>query len=128
MSEPLERPVGLAPAEAWMWSLVEEKAADLTAADRAALRMLCKWWQQMVRCELAMEAADPAEHPGAYKVKVTNYAIATDKVLLAMARFGLTPLDREKLKGGRPDPVETKVPTRRPTAKDFAPPAGHPRE
>jgi hypothetical protein len=113
----------LSPAEASLWRVAAARCGA-TAADEAGLRMLCRWWCEVLRCDRALAECDPSREPGAYKVRVTNAAIATDKMMILFARYGLTPLDRAKVKEESPAAGERKVTTRQVTARDLSPAGG----
>ncbi len=123
--EPVERlvkPDSLGGRAAEVW-------ADLTGLlggvvrrrDVPALVELCRWVERSERIAKELDAMEPTDRE--FKGLLISAGIATDKVAVLTARFGLSPADRARIKADRLAPVapaKPKVKTRQPTKLDAA--------
>lgn len=104
-----ERPPGLHPDAVRVWDLVTSELVPRGAAkriDSPLLESLCWWWAEQVRLMRVVEA-----DVGDWKAR-RGAAEATRMVLAIGSRFGLTPVDREKLRAEVAREAEPSIPTR----------------
>ena len=115
--------VGLA-AEFWrrivglLGNLIRDRDAPLLAE-------LCWHWAELQRIKTEIALVTPGT--GNYRDLLIANGICTDKFDRIARRFGMTPVDRAKLKVESVGPAKPKVATRPPTANDRrGPPAKRP--
>jgi len=88
------KPKGLSKVGSSLWDLVIATRPNVRESDGPALQLVCLWWE---RCVAGLGKAKKAA-PNQASQLATAAAIATDKWLALAARFGLTPVDRTKLR------------------------------
>lgn len=111
------KPADLPEVGAALWDeVLEARRGGVRRADGPALKLMCVWWAVFhdTRAELAECNA------GVKNAVMTRLAIATDKAVTLLSRFGMTPTDRAKVadQPAESGPPKAKVETRKPTKLD----------
>lgn len=114
---PPAKPDGLKESGSALWDRVlETRRGGVRQSDGPALELLCHWWGVFHETRAELDGCNA----GVKNAVVTRLAIATDKAVNLLAKFGMTPTDRAKVADvpAEKGPASAKVETRRPTALD----------
>ena len=122
-AERLVRPPSLTGRAAEVWDeLAGLLGGVVRRRDVPALVELCRWVERSERIAKELDAMPPAARE--FKGLLVAAGIATDKVAMLTARFGLSPADRARIKAdkvaGPAAAPKPKVKTRQPTKLDAA--------
>lgn len=90
-------------------------AGVLTDRDMPILTELCWWWSELRRMQTGLGGMTPGEK--GYKDMLVCAGICSTNLDKLAVRFGLTPVDRARLKGEAGPPV-AKVPVKPKTKLD----------
>lgn len=110
LAQPPSRPQAAPQAQSELWDqLTRLLAGVVTDRDVPILTELCWWWTEFRKVQADLATMAPGEK--GYKDKLVCAGICSTNLDKLAVRFGLTPVDRARLKGDGGPPA-AKVPTR----------------
>ncbi len=114
---PPVKPADLTGDAAEVWDrLVGLLAGIVRESDGPYIAEACQWWAELRRIRAALAKMTPGKH--GYGSLIGTAATCSKEVDRLLTRFGLTPVDRAKLRAESVVPVKAKVAVRPKTALD----------